>query len=149
MWKRFLLGLLMVFVPVGFWGCEVVVGPPHGRVVVGPAPPPPVMAIPGRPKLVFIPDHNIYVAVDVDHYLFYDGSIWFYFDDGAWYRGKDYNGPWVRVKRGLPPGLVKTPPGQLRKLALKEKDLKDRGNSTKTPGARRFDDYAVVVKAPV
>ncbi len=124
MWKRFLLGLLMVFAPVGFWGCEVVVGPPHGRVVVAPAPPP-VMVIPARPELVFIPDHSIYVAVDVDYYLFYDGSMWFYFGDGGWYRGKGYNGPWVGVKTGLPPGLVKIPPGQLKKNAM---GIKNRGN---------------------
>ena len=119
--RGFLLGTMMVFVMISFLSCEVIVRPPHGPVVVAPAPPPPVVVIPARPRLVFISEYNIYVAPDMEYYLFYDGSIWFYFHEGVWYRGKDYNGPWVVVKKGLPPGLVKIPPGQLKKQALKAK----------------------------
>ncbi len=141
MWKRFLLGLLMVFVPVGFWGCEVVIGPPHGRVVVAPGPPSPAVVIPARPQLVFIPEYKIYVASDVDFYLFYDGSVWFSFQDGIWYRGKDYNGPWVSVEKGLPPGLAKVPPGQLKKQAkLKGMRMEEDDRGKRGHGGRRFDD---------
>jgi hypothetical protein len=137
--KRSLLCVLIVLVTVGFLGCAVVVRPPHGPVVVAPAPLPPVVVIPARPRLVFIPEYRIYVAVDVDYDLFYDGSVWFYFYDGRWYRGREYNGPWVVVKKGLPPGLVKVPPGQLKKRAFKERESEDHDNGKKGRG-RRFED---------
>jgi len=34
--KGLLLCVLMTLVTLGVWGCEVVVGPPYGRVVVAP-----------------------------------------------------------------------------------------------------------------
>jgi hypothetical protein len=140
MMRVFLSGvLMMVFVTIGVLGCAVVVGPPHGRVVV--APPPPVVVIPTRPRLVFIPEYRIYVAIDVDHDLFYDGSVWFYFHDGLWYRGGEYNGPWVVVKKGLPPGLVQVPPGQLKKRAFKIKEQESEGHDNGKKGrGRRFED---------
>lgn len=106
--KGFLLCVLMVLITIGFWGCEVVIGPPYGRVAVAPSPPPPVVVIPERPRLVFVPEFRIYVAPEVEYDLFYDGSVWFYFHEGVWYRGKDYNGPWVVVNKGLPPGLARS-----------------------------------------
>ena len=139
--KGCIVCILILFVTVVFWGCEVFVAPPYGRVVVAPVPPPPVVVIPARPRLVFIPEYSIYVAYDVDYHIFYDGSIWFYFSDGVWYRGRDYNGPWVVVERGLPPGLAKIPPGQLRKLAMKYKDknFEEHGKGKKGRG-RQFED---------
>lgn len=131
-----LLSVFVVFVTMSFLGCAVVVRPPHGRVVV--APPPPVVVVPARPRLVFIPEYKIYVAADVEYDLFYDGSVWFYFYDGIWYRGRDYNGPWVVVKRGLPPGLAKVPPGQLKKRAFKEGRSDDQDEDGKERG-RRFE----------
>ncbi|MCI0529126.1 MAG: hypothetical protein L0Y56_16950 [Nitrospira sp.] len=137
--KGFLLCTLMVLIATGFTGCAVVVGPPHGRVVVAPAPPPRVVVIPARPRLVFIPEYSIYVAADVEYDLFYDGTVWFYFSDGRWYRGRDYNGPWVVVERGLPKVFVKVPPGQLKKRAFKEREFEDEGHDKKGHG-RRFKD---------
>ncbi len=140
MMKGFFLSVLMVLVTVGFGGCEVVIGPPHGRVVVA-EPPPPVVVIPARPRLVFIPEYSIYVAPDVEYDIFYDGSAWFYFSQGRWYRGREYNGPWVVVERGLPPGLRKIPPGQLRKRAfqMREREFEEHGEGREGRG-RHFGD---------
>lgn len=132
-----LFSVLIAFVTVSFSGCAVVVGPPHGRVVVAPAPP--VVVIPARPRLVFISEYSIYVAPDVEYDLFYDGSVWFYFHGGTWYRGRDYNGPWVVVKKGLPPGLTKVPPGQLKKRAFKAKEFEEHDKGSKKRG-RQFKD---------
>jgi hypothetical protein len=129
----------MVFITMGFTGCEVVVRPPHGGVVVAPAPPPRVVVIPARPRLVFIPEYKIYVAADMDYDLFYDGTVWFYFSDGRWYRGREYNGPWVVVERDLPRVFVKVPPGQLKKRAFKERESEDEDHDKKGRG-RRFKD---------
>ena len=122
--KRTVHGMFAGFVAIGLWGCIVVAGPRGGEVVVEP-PPPPVIVVPARPGVVFVPEFKIYVALDVEYDLFYDGSVWFYFSSGHWYRSKHYNGPWVVVKRGLPRGLVKIPPGQLKKRAL---ELRERGD---------------------
>jgi hypothetical protein len=119
--KGYLLFVLMILITIGFWGCEVVIGPPYGRVAVAPGAPPAAVVIPAQPRLVFLPEYGIYVAADVEPYLFYDGSVWFYFREGVWYRGRGYNGPWAVVERGLPPGLAKVPPGQLRERAFKLK----------------------------
>jgi len=140
--NRVLGSVLTLLFTIGLWGCEVLVGPPHGRVVITPVPPPPVLVIPARPRLVFIPDYRIYVAYDVDYNIFYDGSVWFYFSDGVWYRGGEYNGPWMVVEKGLPPGLAKIPPGQLKKLAMKykKKESGKHGKGKKGRGARPFGD---------
>jgi hypothetical protein len=137
--KGFFFCSLMVLISTGFTGCAVVVGPPHGRVVVAPASPPRVVVIPARPRLVFIPEYRIHVAMDVDYDLFYDGAVWFYFSDGRWYRGRNYNGPWVFVERDLPKVFVKVPPGQLKKRAFKEREFKDKDHDKKGQG-RRFKD---------
>jgi hypothetical protein len=137
MMKAFFLAVLMLLVTVGFWGCEVVIGPPHGRVVVAPGPPPPVVVIPARPRLVFIPEYSIYVAPDVSYDIFYDGTVWFYFSNERWYRGREYNGPWVFVEKGLPPGLTKLPPGQLKKRAFKVKNNDDSSDDGKSRDHRR------------
>jgi hypothetical protein len=137
--KRYFLSVLTILVALSFFGCEVVVAPPRGRVVVAPVPPPPVVVLTARPRLVFVSEYNIYVAPDVDYYLFYDGTFWFYFVDGRWYRGNEYNGPWGVVEKKLPPGLVKIPPGQLKKQAFKEKGFEDHSNGKKGRGRGHMD----------
>jgi hypothetical protein len=120
------IGLLAL----AFSSC-VVVGPPHGRAVGNPHRSQTVVVVP-EPRLVFVPEYSIYVAADVESDLFFDGSVWFHFSNGVWYRGAGYDGPWVVVKKGLPPGLTKVPPGQLKKRAMKVK-----GNEGKGPGKGR------------
>ncbi|MCK5223809.1 hypothetical protein KAR04_03495, partial [Candidatus Calescamantes bacterium] len=38
--------------------------------------------------------------------FFFDGR-WFILDRGYWYASQFWKGPWVHVKKGLPPGLLK------------------------------------------
>jgi len=111
-------------------GCEVAIGPSHPGVVITLAPPPPpVVVISTRPRLVFLTDYGIYVAPDVHYHIFFDGGFWFYFSDGHWYRGRNYNGPWVITEKGVPPGLTKVPPGQLKKMAMKVKHNGKKGRA--------------------
>lgn len=121
--KRSLGCASLIIMTLTLLDCEVVVRPPQGGVVIAPAPPPPVVVVPARPRLVFVPEYRVYVALDVEYDLFYDGSVWFYFSDGRWYRGRDYRGPWVVIKRGLPPGLSRVPPGHLKKRALRLEEV--------------------------
>ena len=106
------LGLLLVIVPfMGLLlaGCQIVIGPPRGRVVIGPPPP---IVVEAEPRVVLIPETEVYYAPDVTANLYVVGGVWFYFHDDHWFRGRSYRGPWVFVEeRRLPPGLRKIPPG--------------------------------------
>ncbi len=138
--KVFFLSTFIGLISLAFLGCEVSIGPRVPGVVIAPAPPPPPeVVISTRPSLVFLSDYGIYVAPDVHYHIFFDGSFWFYYSDNHWYRGKNYNGPWVEVERNVPPGLMRTPPGQLKKMAVK---MKKHGNSgegkNKKKDRRRF-----------
>jgi hypothetical protein len=115
--KVFGLGLISFF-SFTILGCEMAVRPGHPGFVISP-PPPPMVRISVRPSLVFLADYGIHVAADLDYYIFYDGSFWFYFTNDHWFRGRNYDGPWVFVERDLPPGLRRVPPGHLKKLAKK------------------------------
>jgi hypothetical protein len=58
------------------------------------------------PQFIYSPDLNMYVAVGVPYDLIYNGSDYFYFYGGRWYRGPYYNGPWgPATRRYLPPVL--------------------------------------------
>jgi len=73
--------------------------------IVFPKPPPLVVVSPG---IQVVPDH--------DHEVFVvDGHYWTR-RDGAWYRAVDHRGAWVVVDGpGVPPALVKIPPGHYRR----------------------------------
>ena len=120
--KKFFVFPLLFLVGFVFLGCQIAIKPGHhGMVIVSPPPPPTVVTLSARPHLVFVNDYGIYVATDVHHDIFFDGTVWFYFTKDHWFRGKHYNGPWKSVEKGLPPGLRKVPPGKLKKMALKVK----------------------------
>ena len=109
--------------------------PTHGiagvnvNIGVNIGPPPPVV-IPAPPPVVVIPGSYVYFAPDVRvDILFYHG-YWYRPYESRWYRGTDYNGPWVYVEppmvpvvllhlppdyRHVPPGHGHIPYGQLKK----------------------------------
>jgi outer membrane lipoprotein SlyB len=57
------------------------------------------------PEFIYSPSLNLYIAVDVPYDLFYTGSEYFYFYDGRWYRGPDYDGPWSYAPRRSYPSV--------------------------------------------
>ncbi len=67
------------------------------------------------PQLVVV-SPGVEVVPDVDYEVFHvDGWYWVRHQDG-WYRSRSHRGGWVAVPvRGVPPGLMRIPPGQYRK----------------------------------
>jgi hypothetical protein len=93
----------------------------HAGAPVAP-PPPPVYAppspvyVPSQPQIViqqppvFLapPELGFYVAVDIPYDMVYISGRYYLYNNGGWYRGRNYNGPWIVVpERKLPPGLRK------------------------------------------
>jgi len=66
------------------------------------------------PRLVLV-QPGIQVVPDLDVEVFQvDGFYWTQ-RDGRWYRSKSHRGGWVYVDRGVPPGLVRMPPGKYKR----------------------------------
>lgn len=63
-----------------------------------------------RPEFVVIPGSRVYYGRDIDRDVYCYGDDWYYVDDGAWYRGSSYRGPFIQVSftsvpyevRGIP-----------------------------------------------
>lgn len=56
---------------------------------------PPEPYLDAAPQFIYSPSLDLYVAVGIPYDLVYDGSAYFYFYGGRWYRGPYYNGPWL------------------------------------------------------
>jgi hypothetical protein len=81
------------------------------------------------PRLVVV-EPGIQVVPDVNEEVFFvDGFYWVRRDD-HWYRSRDHRSGWVVIEpRGVPPRLVKVPPGHYRKWHPQEKQEKhDQGD---------------------
>jgi GNAT superfamily N-acetyltransferase len=91
-------------------GCVVALhGPP--AVVIGP-----------KPRLVVIPDTELYYAPDVrDDVFFYDG-LWYRWYGGVWYRAKVHSGPWVTISV-VPTVFYKIPPGHVKYRCVRQRVL--------------------------
>ncbi len=84
------------------------------------------------PALVVV-EPGIQVVPGVNEEVFFvDGSYWVR-RDTRWYRSHDHRSGWVAVEsRGVPPRLVKIPPGHYRKWHPREEQGKrDRGDHEK------------------
>jgi hypothetical protein len=88
----------------------VAVAPPPPPVMAAEPeayPPPPEVYFNEAPQFVYSSQMNMYVAVDVPYDLLYNGSEYFYFYGGRWYRSPYYDGPWAYVpRRAYPPVFV-------------------------------------------
>ena len=60
--------------------------------------PPPVVVY-SPPAMVLMPEPQMYVAVGVPYDLFFVSGRYYYFDDGDWFWGPGYAGPWLRGTR--------------------------------------------------
>ncbi|MCX7760975.1 MAG: hypothetical protein N2Z81_07265 [Hydrogenothermaceae bacterium] len=66
-----------------------------------------------HPKVIFIPDYDVYILDDDRFEVYKYKGKWYWFNGGVWYIADDFNGPWVILK-GNPP--FKIPPGHLKKM---------------------------------
>lgn len=83
--------------------------------VYAPAVPAPQIVISQPPVFLLPQTLGFHVAVDIPYDLVYISGRYYLYNGGAWYRGRNYNGPWVVVSdRNLPPGLRKYRYEQIR-----------------------------------
>jgi hypothetical protein len=57
------------------------------------------------PQFIFSPQLNMYMAVGVPYDLMYNGTDFYYFYGGRWYRGPYYDGPWAPLSRRYYPAV--------------------------------------------
>ena len=94
--KRIALFLLII---TAFLSC---------RVYVKTVPPRPKLMFYSAPEIIIVPGFTAvyYVKAHSDAAFFFDGR-WFILYQWYWYASQFWKGPWVHVKKGLPPGLLK------------------------------------------
>jgi hypothetical protein len=68
-----------------------------------------------EPDIVVVPGTRVYYVEDYDYDLYRYGSYWYYNYDGAWYRARRYNGPFVYVGYRSVPRAVAYVPVKYRK----------------------------------
>jgi hypothetical protein len=86
---------------------QTVYAPPPPPVYV--APPPAQVVLPATPpQFVYVPELGYYVAIGIASDMIYDGSAYYYHNNGYWYRTAYYGAPWQPVAaRALPTILVR------------------------------------------
>lgn len=132
-------GVLIAFALTG--GCVATHSTPHGQatLVIMPAVPPP--AFNSRPDLVLVggaPDVYFVSGLNVYFHL----NAWYYYCQGKWFHSAGHNGPWVYVENHklparmgrIPPGHLKTPPGQAKPKNVPPGQGKDKGKEKDSPG---------------
>jgi len=82
------------------------VSPPVSTYV---APQPAPIVLPDAPpQFAYVPELGYYVAIGLPYDMIYDGSAYYFYNRGFWYRTLYYGGPWAHVAvRSLPPLLVR------------------------------------------
>jgi hypothetical protein len=80
------------------------------RVDVTDAPAPPRLYFRGQPDAMYVPETGVYVVEDTDIDMFRYGDYWYVADNGYWYRGTSYRGPFVVISaRSVPASIYDTP----------------------------------------
>lgn len=80
----------------------------------------PKVLIASPPVVILLPGTSIYFVPDIAEDVVFFGGYWYLRSDGRWFRGNDYNGPWVFISRPaaelveLSPGFRHAPPGHER-----------------------------------
>jgi hypothetical protein len=84
----------------------------HVSINIG-APPPVIVHAP--PRLVYLQEPAVYVAVGIPYDIFFVGGRYYHARGSHWYWAPRYGGPWNPiVYRSLPPGLRKFKVERLR-----------------------------------
>lgn len=118
--KKALLLLLFIGL-IATTGCTVRTAPTEA-VVVEPAP------VIIQPRIIFIPDYDVFIVDDPDVIIFFYHDYWYWFNGRVWHRSVYSRGPWVII-RDEPPFRI--PPGHIIKRKIKfappaERILEDR-----------------------
>lgn len=67
---------------------------------------PPKIVLPAPPPMVWLPGPQVYVAHNSPHRIFFHDGRYYLFNEGIWYIGPGYAGPWAHAEpRQVPPGL--------------------------------------------
>ena len=77
-------------------------------IFISNAPPPPRVAFVHEPRFVLVPAHEVYYcdAGYSDYDMFRYGSYYYLYDDGYWYRGPSYHGPFVAIRIEYVPSSI-------------------------------------------
>ena len=99
--------------------------------------PPPIYYVQHPPRLVYLPQPAVYVAVGVPYDIYFVGGRYYHARGDNWYWAPGYGGPWnTVVYRALPPGLQKYKVSRLREFRGDYYEVK--GNSKgKAKGHRK------------
>lgn len=66
-----------------------------------------------HPRVVFIPDYDVYILDDDRFEVYQYRGRWYWFKGGVWYIADDFSGPWVVLKGPVP---FKIPPGHIKQM---------------------------------
>jgi hypothetical protein len=67
-----------------------------------------------EPRAVVIPETRVYYVSDMDADIYHFGEYWYIAENGAWYRGIGWQGPFVRIKTSTVPRPIRTIPAAYR-----------------------------------
>jgi hypothetical protein len=85
-------------------------GAPPAVVVASPPPPPAVVVPPPAPRLIWVPEWQVYV---VEHHdVVYYNAAYYSVSGGRWYVSQSHVGPWVLVSSAPPVAVAKLPRGR-------------------------------------
>jgi len=60
------------------------------------------------PPMVWVPEIGVYVAFNSPYRLFFYAGQYYLFDQGRWFYGAGYGGPWMSIDIGRLPGDLKS-----------------------------------------
>ena len=111
------------------------------------APPAPAVAYREEPRVVVVPGSTVYVVDDdrCDYDFFRYGVYWYIWNDGYWYRARNYRGPFAVIEARYVPAKVWNvpakkwkhhphggPPGQMKRhdqvVVLREREHPGKGH---------------------
>ncbi len=121
------------------------------RIDIGGAPPPPMIVFRARPHERFDPGARIYIIDDPgvgDYDCFRYGGYYWVFNDGYWYRARDWRGRFAVVHpRYVPTAFYRVPPARWKHHPNGPPDFTRKSDSrppglTKQREGRKGDDGA-------
>jgi hypothetical protein len=73
------------------------------------------LAFRSEPDVVLVPSTKVYYVKDEDCDLYRYGSYWYFVEDGFWYRGASWRGPFVHIRTVSVPRSVAYVPVRYRR----------------------------------
>ena len=92
-----------------------------------------------EPRVVLVPSTRVYYVDDYDYDLYRYGRYWYFVEEGRWYRGRSYRGPFYYVHRtSVPRSVLVVPPRYRRNWDGPPRHANARGYYKNRD--RRYDD---------